>query len=380
MVTLKLLRMIWPTLCSKSPQLRREPGIQNVLILMDMMTAALWTDISVFHKSILPATIIAVEHRNAVTPPKLPGDIPVTEILHPGEVGLSPTLWVEGNLTVFNYLCCRLFELINGNKPLLREPWLKSCAAAVAMHNGVIKVFNVIKQAMLFKPSNNSLTSLISIKTRKLTVTVNNNSVLIKDVDLLKVMSLTHSKVIRVMSWSYLNKTGTKACINMPVREDWNLSVNNWQDNSLSNKISLFWILRRNSYARITQHGLWTSSSYGNVLNAINRLFEWIAQVPKMALLVSVLCLIVRDRSLAMRTPVYDALSAINKLVMIPVNKDLTNSLSVLRRHGELLVIKINGAAHALNLRNNGSAVLARPIPASIQEFLATNLQARNTL
>ena len=315
-----------------------------------------------------------------MSPPKLSGDVPVAKIFHPREVGLSPTLWMEGNLTVFDYLCCRLFELIDSNKPLLREPWLKRSTTAVAMHNGVIKVFNVIKQTVLFKPSNNSLTSLISIKTRELTIAVNNNSVLIKNVDLLKVMSLTHSKVIRVMSWGYLNKTGTKACINMPVREDWNLSVNNWQDNSLSNKISLFWILRRNSYARITQHGLWTSSSYGNVLNVINRLFEWIAQVPKMALLVSVLCLIVRDRSLAMRTPVYDALSAINKLVMIPVNKDLTNSLSVLRRHGELLVIKINGAAHALNLRNNGSTVLARPIPASLQELLATNLQARNTL
>ena len=293
MVTFKLFRMVWPTLCSKSPQLRREPGIQNILILMNMMTAALWTDISVFHKSILPATIIAVEHRNAVTPPKLPGDIPVTEILHPGEVGLSPTLWVEGNLTVFNYLCCRLFELINGNKPLLREPRLKSCAAAVAMHNRVIKVFNVIKQAMLFKPSNNSLASLIPIKTRKLTVAVNNNSMLIKDVDLLKIVSLTHSKVIRVMSWSYLNKTGTKACVNMPVRENWNLSINNGQNNGLSNKISLFWILRRNSHASIAQHSLWTSSCYGNVFNAINRLFEWVTQVPKMALLVSVLCLII---------------------------------------------------------------------------------------
>ena len=175
-----------------------------------------------------------------MTPPKLPGDIPVAEILHPSEVGLSPTLWVEGNLTVFNYLCCRLFELIDGNKPLLREPRLKSCATAVAMHNGVIKIFNVIKQAMLFKPSNNSLASLISIKTRELTIAVNNNSMLIKDVDLLKIVSLTHSKVIWVMSWSCLNKTGTKACVNMPVRENWNLSINNGQNNGLSNKICLF--------------------------------------------------------------------------------------------------------------------------------------------
>ena len=221
---------------------------------------------------------------------------------------------------------------------------------------------------------------MISIKTRELTIAINNNSMLVKNINLLKIVSLTHSKVIRVMSWSYLNKTSTKTCINMPVREDWNLSINNWQNDGLSNKISLFWILRRNSNASITQHSLWTSSCYSNVFNAINGLFKWIAQVPKMALLVSVLCLIVRDGSLAMRTPVYNALTAINELVMIPINKDLTNSLSVLRRHGELLVIKINGAAHALNLRNNSSAVLARPIPAGIHELLATNLKARNAL
>ena len=124
------------------------------------------------------------------------------------------------------------------------------------MHNGVIKVFNVIKQTVLFKPSNNSLTSLISVKTGELTIAVNHNSMLIKDVNLLKIVSLTHSKVVRVMSWGYLNKTGTKACVNMPVREDWNLSVNNWQNNGLSNKVSLFWILRRN---RLRQyHPAWS--------------------------------------------------------------------------------------------------------------------------
>ena len=143
MMSLKLLRMIWPALCSKGPQLRREPGVQNVLILVNMMAATLWTNISVLHKCVLPATIITVEHGDAVSPPKLSGNVPVTKILHPSEVCLSPTLRMEGNLTIF--YCCRLFELINGNKPLLREPWLKRSTAAITMHNRVIKIFNVIK-------------------------------------------------------------------------------------------------------------------------------------------------------------------------------------------------------------------------------------------
>ena len=63
---------------------------------------------------------------------------------------------------------------------------------------------------------------------------------------------------------------------------------------------------------------------------------------------------------------------------MIPVHKDLTHGTGILRRHRELLIIKVNGAAHALNLLDDGAAVLTRPIPASLNELLATNLKARN--
>ena len=97
-----------------------------------------------------------------------------------------------------------------------------------------------------------------------------------------------------------------------------------------------------------------------------------------MTLLVSIFRFVIGDGRFTVRTPVYDTLTAVDKVMVIPVHKDLTHGAGILRRHRELLVIKVNGAAHALDLLDDGAAVLTRPIPASLNELLATNLKARN--
>ncbi len=116
---------------------------------MNVMTAALRDRRSVsFHKSVLPAAI-AVEHRNVKFPPKLPGSIPVVETLHPSEAGLSPTLW-DGRQPDRPLTACAAGSLAYQRQQTTAQGAMARCrAAAVAMHNGVIKIFNVIKQAML---------------------------------------------------------------------------------------------------------------------------------------------------------------------------------------------------------------------------------------
>ena len=97
-----------------------------------------------------------------------------------------------------------------------------------------------------------------------------------------------------------------------------------------------------------------------------------------MTLLVSIFRFVIGDGRFTVRTPVYDTLTAVDQIMVIPVHKDLTHGAGILRRHRELLIIKVNGAAHALNLLDDGATVLTRPIPASLNELLATNLKARN--
>ena len=378
MMTLKLLRMLGPALRGKSPELRGEPGIQYVFILVYVMAATLGADIGILHKSILPATVIAVKDRDAMTPPKLPRNVPVTKVIHPREIGLRPALGMEGYVSFANRLCSGLFKLINGNKPLLGEPWLKRSTAAIAVHDRVLKVFDVVEKVMRFKPGYDSLACLVAIHAGKLTVAINDYGMFVEDVNLLKAMGLTHSKVIGVMRRSDLDKTGAKSGIDMPIRENRDLTSHDGQHDRRAYQGSFLGILGRDRNARIAEHRLGTSGCHRNVFNAADRLFQRIAQIPQMTLLVSIFRLVIGDGRFTVRTPVYDTLTAVDKVMVIPVHKDLTHGAGILRRHRELLIIKVNGAAHALNLLDDGATVLTRPIPASLNELLATNLKARN--
>src|SRR5699024_4880832 len=89
----ELLGVVWPAQSGEWPQSGAEPGIQGVLILMQMGAAALRT----FFRCILCnddlAAIFTVVSRNTMTPPQLTGDTPVFDVFHPVEIGLVHTLW-----------------------------------------------------------------------------------------------------------------------------------------------------------------------------------------------------------------------------------------------------------------------------------------------
>ena len=65
---------------------------------------------------------------------------------------------------------------------------------------------------------------------------------------------------------------------------------------------------------------------------------------------------------------------------MVPVAKDLAYGLRVVLVHGKALVIKVDGAAHTLDLLDDDAAVLVGPVPAGVDKLVAANLQAANAL
>ena len=144
-MALEQLRLLRPALRGEGPQLRAEPGVQHVLVLMHVMTAALGAHIGVLGKGVLPAAVLAVEHGNAVAPPQLAANTPVLEILHPSGVGLRPARGVEGDLTGVDGVERRPLELVDGHEPLLGQPRLKRGVATVAVHDGVVVLLDVIE-------------------------------------------------------------------------------------------------------------------------------------------------------------------------------------------------------------------------------------------
>ena len=379
-MSLEQLRLLRPALRGKGPQLRAEPGVQHVLVLMHVMAAALGAHVGVLGQGVLPATVLAVEHGDAVSPPKLTRDAPILEVLHPGGVGLRPARGVEGDLAGVDGVERRPLEFVDGHKPLLGQPRLKRGVAAVAVHDGVVVVLHVIEQVMLLKPLDDGLAALLAGHTGELAVALDNHRVLVEDIDLRQVVGLTHGVIVGVVSRGDLDEAGAKVGIDVPILKDGNLTVDDRQHDGLTHEGGLLGILRGDGDARVAEHGLGARGGDDDIVPAVDRLGQRVAQVPQVALLILILGLVVRDGGGAVGAPVDDALAAVDQAVVVPVAEDLTHSLGVILVHGKALVVEVDRAAHALDLLDDDAAVLVGPIPASIDKLVSTDLQAADAL
>ena len=193
-------------------------------------------------------------------------------------------------------------------------------------------------------------------------------------------MSLTHGVIVGVVGRSNLNEAGTEVGVNVPILKDGDLSVDDGELDGLTHKGGLLGILRGDSDARVAEHGLGARGGDDDVILAVDRLGQRVAQVPQVALLVLILGLVVRDSGGAVGAPVDDALAAVNQTIVVPVAEDLAHGLGIVLVHGEALVVEVDGAAHALDLLDDDAAVLVGPIPAGVDKLVATNLQAANAL
>ena len=113
------------------PQGGGEPGIQRVLILMQVGAAAF----RAYRRCTLGnghlAAVITIISRNPVSPPELTGNAPVTDALKPVQIGLSEALRNEFKSAGFKCLYRRFRHLFHLDKPLRFYHRLYGCAAAV---------------------------------------------------------------------------------------------------------------------------------------------------------------------------------------------------------------------------------------------------------
>ena len=233
---------------------------------------------------------------------------------------------------------------------------------------------------MLVEPLDDRLAALLAGHAGELAIALDDHRVLVEDIDLRKVVGLTHGVIVGVVGRSNLNEAGTEVGVDMPILKDGNLAIDDGELDGLTHEGGLLGILRGNGDARVAEHGLGARGGDDDVVLAVDRLGQRVAQVPQMALLVLVLGLVVRDGGGAVGAPVDDALAAVDQTVVVPVAEDLAHGLRVVLVHGKALVIEVNGAAHTLDLLDDDAAVLVGPIPASVDKLVATDLQAANAL
>ena len=301
-------------------------------------------------------------------------------IRHPGGVGVGPAGRVELDLARGHGVERRALELVDGHEPLLGQPWLERGVTAVAVHDGVVELVDVVEQTVLVEPVDDGLAALVAVHAGELTVAVHDDGVLVEDVDLRQVVGLAHGVVVGVVRGRDLHEARAEVLVDVVVGEDGDLAVHDGQHDRLAHERSLLGIRGTHGNARVAEHGLGARGGDDDVVLAVDWLGQRVAQVPQVALLVLVLGLVVRDGGGAVGAPVDDALAAIDQAVVVPVAEDLAHGLGIVLVHGEALVVEVDRAAHALDLLDDDAAVLVGPVPAGVDKLVATNLQAANAL
>ena len=201
---------------------------------------------------------------------------------------------------------------------------------------------------------------------------------LIEDVDLLKPVALSHGEVVRIVRRRHLHEAGAEIGVDVEIREDGNLAVHDGQNDRRTHELVLLMVFGRNRHARVAEHGFGTRGGHHDVVLPVNRLGKRIAQMPQAPVFLLVFRLVVGDGGSAGGAPVHDALAAIDKSVVVPVAKHLAHGTRIVGVHGEVLIGKVDRTAHALYLLDDVSTVLVRPVPARLEELLASYLAARD--
>src|SRR3990170_3021166 len=93
-------------------------------------------------------------------PPDLPRYAPVSDIVHPVEIGILPSLRDQRDLPLLDRLDGRLGQRLHPHKPLLRDIGLYNGFAPVAMPDGMCIVFLLNKVAALSKVLQDRLATL----------------------------------------------------------------------------------------------------------------------------------------------------------------------------------------------------------------------------
>ena len=146
---LQILGRVGPAKRGERPERRREPGIENILVLAKRRTPALRTRTGILSGHDCVIAIVAVPGGDPVAPPNLAAYAPVAQVLHPMEVVLLPPLRNESGAAVPDRLDRRSGEIPDAHEPLERQVRFDHRPAAVAMPNTVMVLLDTVEMPPL---------------------------------------------------------------------------------------------------------------------------------------------------------------------------------------------------------------------------------------
>ena len=206
-----------PSQGGEGPERRTEPGVQGIVVLFEILAAAFWAGMRRFFCHHHLAAVGAVVGRNPVSPPKLAGDTPILDVLHPVEIGFIKTLGDKLDFAGADRLNGRFRQRLHFDKPLLGNLGLYRSAATVAGANIVGVILHPDQKSLLLQVFDNGFSGLVTLHTAVFAVTVYNVGVVSQNADDRQMMPQTDFKVIGVVGGGNFHNTGSEFHIHVTV-------------------------------------------------------------------------------------------------------------------------------------------------------------------
>ena len=234
---LRVERLVhFPIQCRERPQRGREPGIEHVVIAVELpgvtgFVCQLARLVGITRNEHF--TVGAVPRRNLVAPPQLARDAPILDIVQPLVVGVDPVLGVELDLAGAHAFQCLLGDgfafrarLAHRDEPLVGEHRLDHHAGAVAARHFEFVLFGLLEQAECLKVGHDLFARFKAVEPlifcRRLFV---NFCIQGEDGDHFQPVALAHRVVVEIMRRGNLHATRAEFLVHVVVGDDGNSAV-----------------------------------------------------------------------------------------------------------------------------------------------------------
>ena len=156
-----------------------------------------------------------------MAPPKLTGDTPVLNIVHPLVVGFIPVLRYKTNFAAFYRFDSWLRQLFDCHIPLIGEVRFDNRTRAIAARHFKFVVVNFNQRTVCFELCHNGFTRIKAVEPLiGFWRFVINFGIRGEDIDHRQAVTLTHVVIVKIVCRRNLNAAGTKLRVHIIISND----------------------------------------------------------------------------------------------------------------------------------------------------------------
>ena len=355
---LKVFRFVRISEGAERPQRRTEPRIQNVFVLTKVLAAALRANGHVRFGNGLFSAVVAIPTGNTVSPPKLTGNTPVFDVLHPVEIDLLKPFRYKLRLVVLHHLDSGAGEFFHFEIPLFARFGFDRRMATVA-NTYVVRIgFDLLDVSLRLQVLDDLLSRFFARKSLVLACVFVHEPLVVDDGDERQIMTFAHFKVVGVVCRRDLHRARTEAHFHVVVRNHGNLPIGKGQIHLFAYDVCVLFVVRIDRHRRVAEHGFRSRRCDDHISASV---YVGVFQMPQVARLFFVFHFRVGQRRAATGTPMRHTVAFIDQSFFVQVDEYFSDRFTALLVHRERFSRPVATRTEMFQLFDDPSAVDAFP-------------------